>query len=156
MLRIPCWVYTGVHSGYNQSSVAFSPRKGVYYRGVHSENSPDWQRPTAPNGRRPHANRTPVGEPIGQRDHSDERVPHPPDVQRRRPYTFDDTLYYSLTLTNQDAPRDELDRVCLIATVDEFLRDLRKGYDTELKGNGVSNEQRHERLVDPQSPVRAS
>jgi len=42
MLRIPCWVYTGVHSGYNRSSVAFFPRKGVY--GVYTRKTAPWWR----------------------------------------------------------------------------------------------------------------
>ena len=58
-------------------------------------------------------------------------------VVRQDPYMFDDTLRYNLTLANRDASRDEIDRVCRIAKVDEFIDDLPNGYDTELGDNGV-------------------
>ena len=58
-------------------------------------------------------------------------------VVRQNPYIFDDTLRYNLTLANRDASRSEIDRVCRIAKVDEFIDDLPNGYDTQLGDNGV-------------------
>lgn len=58
-------------------------------------------------------------------------------VVRQDPYIFDDTLEYNLTIGNRDATREELDRVCEIAKVDEFLETLPAGYDTLLGDDGV-------------------
>jgi subfamily B ATP-binding cassette protein MsbA len=53
------------------------------------------------------------------------------------PYVFDDTLRYNLTIADRDASREEIERVCEIARVDEFLGDLPKGYDTRVGDDGV-------------------
>ncbi|MFB6187440.1 MAG: ABC transporter ATP-binding protein, partial [Halobacteriaceae archaeon] len=58
-------------------------------------------------------------------------------VVRQNPYIFDDTLEYNLTLGNRDVSKSELDRVCEIARVNEFLHNLPKGYDTVLGDEGV-------------------
>ncbi|MGQ3414363.1 ABC transporter ATP-binding protein [Natrinema sp. LN54] len=58
-------------------------------------------------------------------------------VVRQDPYIFGDTLEYNLTIGNRNASRDELDRVCEIAKVDEFFDELPKGYDTLLGDDGV-------------------
>jgi len=58
-------------------------------------------------------------------------------VVRQDPYIFDDTLRYNLTIGNRNASRHEIDRVCEIARVDEFLNDLPNGYDTLLGDDGV-------------------
>ena len=58
-------------------------------------------------------------------------------VVRQNPYIFDDTLHYNLTLANRNASQDEVDRVCRIAKVDEFIDDLPNGYETQLGDNGV-------------------
>jgi len=58
-------------------------------------------------------------------------------VVRQRPYIFDDTLRYNLTIGNRDASRAALDRVTRIARVDEFFDDLPDGYDTQLGDDGV-------------------
>lgn len=58
-------------------------------------------------------------------------------VVRQNPYIFDDTLRYNLTIGNRDASKDELDRVCEIAKVDEFFDDLPQGYGTQLGDDGV-------------------
>lgn len=58
-------------------------------------------------------------------------------VVRQSPYIFDDTLRYNLTLANRDASQAEIDRVCRIAKVDEFIDDLPSGYETQLGDNGV-------------------
>ncbi|MFC4987189.1 ABC transporter ATP-binding protein [Saliphagus infecundisoli] len=53
------------------------------------------------------------------------------------PYVFDDTLRYNLTIADRAATREEIDRVCKIARVDEFLDDLPKGYETRVGDDGV-------------------
>ncbi|MEF8863320.1 MAG: ABC transporter ATP-binding protein [Haloarculaceae archaeon] len=58
-------------------------------------------------------------------------------VVQQDPYIFDDTLEYNLTIGNRDASRAELERVCEIARVDEFLEDLPKGFETKLGDDGV-------------------
>jgi subfamily B ATP-binding cassette protein MsbA len=58
-------------------------------------------------------------------------------VVRQNPFIFDDTLEYNLTIGNRDATDREMERVCEIARVDEFLEDLPKGYDTLLGDDGV-------------------
>ncbi|QLG61085.1 ABC transporter ATP-binding protein [Halorarum salinum] len=58
-------------------------------------------------------------------------------VVRQNPFVFNDTLRYNLTIGNRDVNDDELDRVCEIAKVDEFLAELPKGYDTMLGDEGV-------------------
>jgi subfamily B ATP-binding cassette protein MsbA len=58
-------------------------------------------------------------------------------VVRQSPFIFNDTLRYNLTIGDRDVDDDELDRVCEIAKVDEFLEDLPEGYDTLLGDEGV-------------------
>ncbi|MDB2262448.1 ABC transporter ATP-binding protein [Halorubrum ezzemoulense] len=58
-------------------------------------------------------------------------------VVRQDPFIFNDTLRYNLTVGNRDVSEEELDRLCEIAKVDEFLEDLPKGYDTMLGDEGV-------------------
>ncbi|MEF8801849.1 MAG: ABC transporter ATP-binding protein [Halolamina sp.] len=58
-------------------------------------------------------------------------------VVQQDPYIFDDTLEYNLTIGNREASRTELERVCEIARIDEFLQDLPKGFDTKLGDDGV-------------------
>ena len=58
-------------------------------------------------------------------------------VVRQSPFVFNDTLRYNLTIGNRDASDTELDRVCEIAKVDEFMDDLPEGYDTILGDEGV-------------------
>lgn len=57
-------------------------------------------------------------------------------IVRQKPYIFDETLRYNLTVGNRDATRDELDRVCEIARVTEFM-DLPEDYTTTLGEDGV-------------------
>ncbi len=49
---------------------------------------------------------------------------------RQDPFIFNDTLRYNLTLGNREVSETELDRVCAIAKVDEFIDELPDGYDT--------------------------
>ncbi|ELZ33613.1 ABC transporter ATP-binding protein [Halorubrum distributum] len=56
---------------------------------------------------------------------------------RQDPFIFNDTLRYNLTLGNRDVSDDDLDRVCQIAKVDEFIDDLPEGYDSLLGDDGV-------------------
>ncbi|KDE57243.1 multidrug ABC transporter permease [Halostagnicola sp. A56] len=58
-------------------------------------------------------------------------------VVSQDPYIFDDTLRYNLTIADRDATEAELDRVCELARVDEFLEDLPNGYDTAVGDDGV-------------------
>ena len=58
-------------------------------------------------------------------------------VVRQNPFIFEDTLEYNLTIGNRDATDREIERVCEIACVDEFLGDMPKGYDTLLGDDGV-------------------
>ena len=58
-------------------------------------------------------------------------------VVRQQPFIFSDSLRYNLTISNRDATREELDRVCRIAKVDEFFDELPHGYDTQLGEDGV-------------------
>ncbi|PHQ41873.1 multidrug ABC transporter permease [Halorubrum sp. C191] len=56
---------------------------------------------------------------------------------RQDPFIFNDTLRYNLTLGNRDVSKAELDRVCSIAKVDEFIDELPEGYDSLLGDDGV-------------------
>lgn len=56
---------------------------------------------------------------------------------RQDPFIFNDTLRYNLTLGNRDVSEEELDRVCSIARVDEFIGNLPDGYDSLLGDDGV-------------------
>ncbi|RXK47429.1 ABC transporter ATP-binding protein [Halorientalis pallida] len=58
-------------------------------------------------------------------------------VVRQDPFIFNDTLRYNLTIGNREASRRDLDRVCEIAKVDEFLKNMPAGYDTQLGDEGV-------------------
>jgi subfamily B ATP-binding cassette protein MsbA len=56
---------------------------------------------------------------------------------RQDPFIFNDTLRYNLTLGNRNVSDDELDRVCEIAKVGEFIDELPDGYDSLLGDDGV-------------------
>ena len=58
-------------------------------------------------------------------------------VVRQDPYIFNDTLYYNLTIGNRDVSRQEVERVCEIAQVTEFLDELENGFETVLGDDGV-------------------
>lgn len=58
-------------------------------------------------------------------------------VVRQNPYIFTDTLEYNLTIGDRSVSQTELDRVCRIARVDEFMDDLPEGYETKLGDEGV-------------------
>lgn len=58
-------------------------------------------------------------------------------VVRQRPFIFDDTLEGNLTVGNREATRKEVERVCEIAMVDEFLDELPNRYDSQLGDDGV-------------------
>ncbi len=57
-------------------------------------------------------------------------------VVRQNPFIFPDTLEYNLTIGNRDATRADLDRVCRVARVDEFIDQLPDGYQTQLGDGG--------------------
>ncbi|GAA1069180.1 ABC transporter ATP-binding protein [Streptomyces sanglieri] len=58
-------------------------------------------------------------------------------VVRQNPFIFNDTLRYNLTIGNRDVTDTELDRVCEIAKIDEFLDEMPDGYETQLGDDGV-------------------
>jgi subfamily B ATP-binding cassette protein MsbA len=58
-------------------------------------------------------------------------------VVRQDPFIFNDTLRYNLSLGNRNVSDEELDRVCSIAKVDEFIDELPKGYESLLGDDGV-------------------
>jgi len=58
-------------------------------------------------------------------------------VVRQRPFIFDDTLERNITIGNREATRYEVERVCEIAMVDEFIDELPNGYDSQLGDDGV-------------------
>lgn len=58
-------------------------------------------------------------------------------VVRQNPFIFNNTLRYNLTIGNRDVSDRELDRVCEIAKVDEFMNDFPEGYETTLGDEGV-------------------
>jgi len=58
-------------------------------------------------------------------------------VVRQHPFIFNDTLEHNITIGDRDASRSEVERVCEIAEVTEFLDDLPDGYDTVLGDEGV-------------------
>lgn len=58
-------------------------------------------------------------------------------VVRQQPYIFNDTLEANVTVGNRDASRKEVEEVCEIAKVDEFLHELPNGYDSQLGDDGV-------------------
>ncbi|MEA1932760.1 MAG: ABC transporter ATP-binding protein [Euryarchaeota archaeon] len=58
-------------------------------------------------------------------------------VVRQRPFIFDDTLERNITIGNREATRRDVERVCEIAMVEEFLDELPNGYDSQLGDDGV-------------------
>ena len=58
-------------------------------------------------------------------------------VVRQDPFVFNETLRFNVTVGNRDATDAEVERVCEIAQVTEFLDDLPQGYDTVLGDDGV-------------------
>jgi len=58
-------------------------------------------------------------------------------VVRQHPFIFNDTLEHNITIGDRDASWSEVERVCEIAEVTEFLDDLPDGYDTVLGDEGV-------------------
>ena len=58
-------------------------------------------------------------------------------VVRQDPYIFNTTLEANVTVGNRDATRRDVERVCEIAKVDEFLDELPNGYDSQLGDEGV-------------------
>jgi len=58
-------------------------------------------------------------------------------IVRQDPYIFNETLERNVTVGNRDATRREVERVCEIAKVNEFLDELPDGYDSVLGDEGV-------------------
>ena len=58
-------------------------------------------------------------------------------VVRQDPYIFNDSLRRNVTVGNRNATRREVERVCEIAKVNEFLDELPSGYKSELGDEGV-------------------
>lgn len=59
-------------------------------------------------------------------------------VVRQDPYVFDETLRENLTIGNRGVSQAEIERVCEIAQVTEFLPELPDGYESELGEDGVN------------------
>lgn len=75
------------------------------------------------------------GRPISEMDITEwrERV----SVVRQHPFIFNETLRKNVTIADRDASQGEIERVCEIAQITEFLDDLPNGYDTKLGDDGV-------------------
>jgi subfamily B ATP-binding cassette protein MsbA len=58
-------------------------------------------------------------------------------VVRQQPFIFNESLRRNVTIGNRDATDAEVQRVCEIAQVTEFLSDLPSGYETVLGDDGV-------------------
>jgi len=58
-------------------------------------------------------------------------------VVRQDPFIFNDTLRYNLTIGNRDADQEQIETVCEVAQVTEFLDELPQGFDTVLGEQGV-------------------
>ena len=58
-------------------------------------------------------------------------------VVRQKPFIFTDTLENNVTIGNRNATRQEVERVCEIAKVDEFVDELPNGYESQLGDEGV-------------------
>jgi subfamily B ATP-binding cassette protein MsbA len=58
-------------------------------------------------------------------------------VVRQQPFIFNDTLVGNITVGNRDASRKDVEEVCAIAKVDEFVDDLPNEYDSQLGDDGV-------------------
>jgi subfamily B ATP-binding cassette protein MsbA len=58
-------------------------------------------------------------------------------IVRQHPFIFNDTLRRNVTIANRDASQADVERVCEIAQVTEFLDELPDGYDTLLGEDGV-------------------
>jgi subfamily B ATP-binding cassette protein MsbA len=56
---------------------------------------------------------------------------------RQNSYMFNESLRYNLTIGSREASQGEIDRVCRVARVDEFLSELPQGYDTTIGDDGV-------------------
>ncbi len=58
-------------------------------------------------------------------------------IVRQDPYIFNETLERNVTVGNRNATRREVEHVCEIAKVNEFLDELPNGYDSVLGDEGV-------------------
>ena len=58
-------------------------------------------------------------------------------VVRQQPFIFNDTLERNITVGNREATRSEVEKVCEIAMIDEYLDELPKGYESQLGDDGV-------------------
>lgn len=58
-------------------------------------------------------------------------------VVRQHPHIFNTTLRENVTVGKRDASQEELQEVCAVAQVTEFVDDLPHGYDTVLGDDGV-------------------
>lgn len=58
-------------------------------------------------------------------------------VVRQDPFIFNDTLRRNITIGNRNASIEEIERVCEIAQVSQFLGNLQNGYETVLGDDGV-------------------
>jgi subfamily B ATP-binding cassette protein MsbA len=75
------------------------------------------------------------GEPISEFDIDEWRSKV--SVVRQNPFIFNDTLRANITVGRRDATQTEIDRVCEVAQVTEFMDELEDGYETPLGDDGV-------------------
>lgn len=58
-------------------------------------------------------------------------------VIRQQPFIFNETLRFNITVGDRSATQEEVERVCEIAQVTEFVNELPNGFDTVLGDDGV-------------------
>lgn len=56
---------------------------------------------------------------------------------RQDHFIFNESLEYNLRIAKPDATRDEIDQVCRIARIDEYIDELPNGFETVLGDDGV-------------------
>jgi subfamily B ATP-binding cassette protein MsbA len=56
---------------------------------------------------------------------------------RQKPFIFNETLRFNLTIGNRDASQAEIERIADIAKITEFLDELPNGYDSKLGDEGI-------------------
>jgi subfamily B ATP-binding cassette protein MsbA len=56
---------------------------------------------------------------------------------RQKPFIFNETLRFNLTIGDRDTSQDEIERIAEIAKITEFLDELPNGYDSKLGDEGI-------------------
>lgn len=58
-------------------------------------------------------------------------------VVRQDPHIFNETLLYNVAIGNREASREEIEEVCEVAQITEFLDDMSDSFEAELGDDGV-------------------